>query len=123
MSAAFINDGYTAEVTIPALSGNHPAVRFSYRPVTLRERRLIDKEITDSATVDEAMNATCKFVAGRVIKWNIVDGAGNAVPINPNSFDRLEAVLAAQMFNIVRGDFPPHIPAPASADPVEPPKN
>ncbi len=124
MFAAFIDDGYTVEnITIPALPGHHPAVRFTYRPATLREMRGIDKAIAEPATIDQAMDATCEFVAKHVVAWDIADSAGKPVPITAASVDRLESVLAAQLFNICRGLFPNHVPMPTTADPVEPPKN
>ncbi len=117
MSRAYIDDGYTIEQTIPAMSGHHPAVKFSYRPATFREIRAIDKAISEPATVDEAVNATCKFIADHVVAWDITDSAGKPVPITAASVDRLESVLAAQLFNICRGLYPENVaPPPAVAE-------
>jgi hypothetical protein len=122
MAAAIIDDGYTVDLTIPALVGHHPEVKIAYRPATLREMRAIDKAIAEPATIDDAMNATCEFVAKHIAKWDVVDQNGAAVPITPQSVDRLESVLAAQLFNVCRGLFPQHIAAPAPAT-QDAPKN
>lgn len=114
MAAAFIEDGYTVEnLTIPALRGHHPEVKLSYRPATLREMRTIDKKITaDGVTVDQAIDATNAFIASHVVTWDVVNGKGEAVPITPATVERLESVLAAQIFNICRGIYPENVTVP-----------
>lgn len=123
MTAAFISDGYTVEdVVIPPMDHHYPAVRFSYRPATLRELRTIDKAISSPATIDEAIDATCEFVARHLVRWDVTDVNGNAVQITAANVDRLDPVLAAMLFNITRGLYPEGMTMPPAAT-EDAPKN
>lgn len=120
MSRAYIDDGYTIDDTIPELPGHYPAVKFSYRPATYRELRRIDAAISAPATMEQAIDATCQFVADHVVAWDVIDSKGEAVPVTSKAMDRLESVLLAELFNRTRGIYPAGVPVPEAAQETAP---
>lgn len=98
---AYIDDGYTAETTIPAASGIHPAVKITYRPALAEERYQILR-VTD---VDgkEHVGRLAKLVKRHLEAWNVKDRKGNVVPIEESFIRRVQPALLGKITDIILG--------------------
>lgn len=110
MQPATPRDGYTRRAYLKALPPLHGPVRFDFRPAALVERyEFVDKQ-QGQASKARAENAA-KFVAAKLVRWDLKDAAGEAVPrtavalldpakVDPNLFLRLlNVVLGVELWD------------------------
>lgn len=100
--SAFIDDGYTETGFIPEVERMHPAITFDYRPMTAQEWMQFLHE-ADALKLNEVQANQSKLTASHVTRWNLRDRAGNIVPINTSTMQKLKPQLSSKLFKIVSG--------------------
>lgn len=108
----FSRDGYIA-AAVPEESGErlYDALEFSYRPATRLDNVKHDAEVAiamknrdiDSECAVKAERLACKFVADRIIAWNLKNVGIHDVPVSPAACERINPFLFASLYRIVRG--------------------
>lgn len=97
------DDGYSEDAYIAPKELVHNAVRFTYRPTPVEERALM---IDVNRSVDERRFAVhcSKFLASRIIRWDIVENTPNGsvpMPLTVDNVIRLKPALWMRLVNIV----------------------
>lgn len=115
---AYIPDGYTESAYLAAAERVHPALRFEYRPVTVKESAVYNRAV--KTLEDEKLyEHAATWAAGRLISWDLADKSGQPVPVSaatllalrPPLFFKLQAVLLGNS----PGDLDPRLEAAAKA--------
>lgn len=65
MDSLYIDDGYTAHRTIPAVAGLYPELRVDYRPALARERYAYKRKL-DGADPDATIAHESELIAAHV---------------------------------------------------------
>ena len=122
--SAFIDDGYTEQGHIAEAERLHPAIDFTFRPLTAVEWLKCLHEC-DGLKLNELRPVEARWLAAHVQKWSLRDCAGNIVPINVSTMQKLKPALFGKLFGIVSGqkagDSPPA--NQSSSDPTADAKN
>jgi len=113
-------DGYTEQAYIEAVPRLHDApLRFSYRPLLPEERAEHLDAIENMSGVKNQL-ACSKFIAGRLVSWNLADDNGETLAITPVMVGRLKPALANKLYTIILGvtpsDIDPEWPEDAKAE-------
>ena len=106
MHAAFIDDGYTIEHTLPADSDWHPPLTIAYRPLLHAARARLLQQIGKCEDAGRGEELAAAGVAGQLVSWELADRQGVPVPINAINVGRLESHLFARLFSVVAGLSP-----------------
>jgi hypothetical protein len=109
----FDRDGYIA-AAVPEANGEpiHEAVEFKYRPATRQETLKLDGEVNiavKNADIDpncfyRMEQLTNKFLAAKLISWDLKDHNGSLVAITPENLERVHPILQGKLYKVVRGD-------------------
>lgn len=96
----YLDDGYTAKVTIPAESGVHGPLALEYRPCLAAEQSkmfdVMDKKGNEASTI-----ASVELAAAHVTKWDKKDRDGKDVPANKVTLSRLAPKLLNKVLDVV----------------------
>lgn len=99
----YIEDGYTAQVGIPAVPGVHNGISISWRPCLAADTSKVMDAKTDAAYIE----AVVSLVAEKLERWNVKDRKGNPVPITKENVGRIRRRLLDPIANaVVFGDLP-----------------
>ena len=96
----FIEDGYTAEYTIPAIPGISSAVFIRYRPITAEDESIVRAKARGVAEANY-VRLYAELMAGRhgtapkLLGWDLKDGKGEVLKITADNICRLKE----QMFD------------------------
>ncbi len=115
--ASYVADGYTLDgyiaAAVPELSGErlHDALEFKFRPATRMENVRVDAEIAiagkgrdvDAEAAIEAEKITCRFVAERVISWNLKAVGVHPIAVSAEACERIHPFLFSSLYRIIRG--------------------
>lgn len=102
MSNAFIDDGYTEKSFVREEPRLYPAVRFEHRPTPLQELVSYRRDVAKLSDLDTYKHAA-KFLAGKLVSWDLKDGKGDPAPMTADMLIRLRHPLFLRMLNIVLG--------------------
>lgn len=106
MSAAtvdYLEDGYTAQVGIPAVPGVHNGISIAWRPCLAADTCKVMDAKTDAAYIE----AVVSLVAEKLERWNLKDSKGNPVPITKANVGKVRRRLLDPIANaVVFGDLP-----------------
>ena len=116
--AGYISDGYTRTdgyiaAAIPEESGERlfDALEFTYRPATRLECIKIDAEVAiaaknkdfDPMAAVKAEQLGCKFVADRIVAWDLKDAGVHPIPVSQTACERIHPFLFGSLYRIIRG--------------------
>jgi hypothetical protein len=96
------NDGYTESAYIAEIKRLHTTVRFKFRPSLLQERSKLASENARLAPHLGPVN-TAKFLAGKIVEWDVKDQKGEPLDISPEVLMRLKPALLERITAIVLG--------------------
>jgi hypothetical protein len=133
--ATYIADGYTKDGYVKASDANqageslYGSLGFTYRPSTRIDNVRHDAEVKTALKdefnpkPDDAVKAemlACKFVASKLVSWDLEDDKDNGIAITPDNCSRLNAGLFYRVYSIIRGtalsDPKPGTEKPESSD-------
>lgn len=114
MPVALIDDGFTVEAATAAATkdGRHadlPVVAFAFRPALWSEVAAWRRCVGTAQEADE----TARLVAAKVVRWDVVDGAGRPAPVTPEAVRRVPGPIFDQIFDAVVSWAPRHQAAAA----------
>ena len=112
----YLDDGYTAKVTIPAEDGVHGALAVEYRPCLAAEQSkmfdVMDKKGNEASTI-----ASIELAASHIAKWDKTDRNGKDVPANKTTLARLAPKLLNKLLDaVIYGKLPEGVKADLEAD-------
>jgi len=137
---SYISDGYTRDdgyiAAAPEESSNgerlYESLEFTYRPATRMELVRLDAEVEfaskskefDPESVIRAEKIACKFIASKVISWNLTSVGIHPVPVSAEALERMNPYLFGNLYRIIRGsqtsDVKPNVlPKPSDEDQVK----
>lgn len=102
-ACGYISDGYTRSGIISEVPRLYPAVRLSWRPVLVAERVKIVDEIANATSRPLGEAIAAREVARRIVKWDLVDAKGEAVPVSPEHLLRVHPALNFRIYQVVMG--------------------
>jgi hypothetical protein len=101
----FIEDGYTAEFTIPEIPGVSSPVFIRYRPLTAEDESIVRaKSRLNEDTPWVRLYAQLmvgdplKGVPAKLLGWDIKDRQGNAVPVTVDNICRQKEAFFDNLF-------------------------
>jgi hypothetical protein len=102
----FIEDGYTADRTIPAVTGRWSAITIRFRPLSADEESLIFAK-KNLAPTEPIVRFYAEAFAGdraagipaKLLGWDLKDRKGNKVEITA---DNLRHRLPPQLFDVIK---------------------
>lgn len=107
MACDFIPDGYTENIYIAASPGGfYGEHRLTIRPATVQERAPLMENDKDGLR-KEYNDAGAALLAKKVVKWDVTDPDGNAVPVTAQNALKLRPFLFERLVNVVAGWVPP----------------
>ena len=99
---SYIPDGYDELGYIRPVPRIHLGLRFRFRPLLVEERsRLV--EAAGKMRGDAYDRKCAAELAGKLLEWDLRDGADEAVPLTPANLLRLKPQLFQRLFAIVLG--------------------
>jgi hypothetical protein len=115
--ASYISDGFNLDgyiaASVPEESGErlYDALTFSYRPATRLDCVKVDQEIAiagknrdvDAEAAVKAERVVCKFVADRIVSWDLVEIGVHPVAVSATSCERIHPFLFSSLYRIIRG--------------------
>ena len=131
---SYVGDGYEISgyisAAVPEASGErlHDALTFTYRPATRLDNVRVDAEIAiagknrdlDANSAVEAERVVCRFVASRIVSWDLKVVGIHSVAITSEACERIHPFLFASLYRIIRGtqasDKKPEESKPATTD-------
>lgn len=100
------DDGYVLAGKVPGLRGVYPTIRFRYRPCLPEETySFLRKEKPTGAAM---LAATTEVLKRHLVEWNVVDAAGQPVPITEGVLRKVYHPVLESLLN--------HVFAYAAAD-------
>lgn len=110
VARAYIRDGYNEEVFIKEVQGVYEAVTVVFRPMLPAQVREIIKGFGDLPAESQTMVISA-CLNTYLVKWNLGDDKGAAVPISIESISSIKKLLQDRLFDVVTGydggDKPP----------------
>lgn len=116
--ASYVGDGFDKTGFIKASEANdsgeslYGSLEFVYRPATRLENVRHDAEVKSALKdefnpkPDDAVKAellACKFVASKIVSWDLKDDKDNEVPVNADVCSRLNGGLFYRLYSVIRG--------------------
>lgn len=101
--AAFIDDGYTITVPIPATKF-YPEEEITYRPLTSRQHRHAINNIAKlnkEGKIDESEDYAAKLISEQLQAWSVKDSKKNPVEISQKNCASLEPHFAGKLLHTV----------------------
>lgn len=93
----YIEDGYTAHKTVPAVAGLHPPLDVEYRPALARERHAYARKL-GSADPDQLAQHETDLICKHVVTLN---GAGDVR--QKEKVARLRPAVRAHLIDLILG--------------------
>ncbi len=98
----FIDDGYTEQGFVRGEPGLHPDVRFEWRPSVPEE---LDRYNADADRLKgtELRKHAARFLAAKLVSWDLRNGKGDVVPISLPNVLRLKDGLFMHLLRVTLG--------------------
>lgn len=96
------NDGYTEAGYFAERRGLNTAIHFRYRPLT-HSQRYATQDVLAKRTGTPQSLAVHATVAKQVVEWDLVDAAGNPLPITPQTVASVKPQIVERLFSCVMG--------------------
>lgn len=103
MLSAFIDDGYTEDVTLPEIPGIAPEIRISFRPMTAGELG-VHIHATEKMTEQEIRKAIAEQCASHIVSWDVRNSKNETVPIKAESMLKIKEHRFLSLWRVVKGD-------------------
>jgi hypothetical protein len=107
----YIDDGYEAKGYLAESENfNHGEFRFWYRPLSAPERDSFVRELDESKPGFDAVKAwdvSYKMLMRQIVRWDLLNKSGDALPINMNTLRRMNQNLIPRVRNIILGYLAP----------------
>lgn len=112
----YLDDGYTAKVTIPAEPGVHNSLWLEFRPCLGSEQSKIF-DVLDKKGSEAANLASVEIAAAHIEKWDKKDRNGNDVPKNKATVGKLIPPLLNKVIDaVIYGKLPEGVKIDLEAD-------
>jgi hypothetical protein len=98
-----IHDGMTRRGYVTERKFQHPAVRFTYRPMLIQNRAVLFRQISECKDPRKEQEYAARCIAAQVGEWDLIDDFGKSVPLTSAAVLRLEPNLFNRLFEIVTG--------------------